>query len=307
MLRARQPIESILADPETPPETQQRLRLVLQARAFAAELGLDVAEQYTSFVAWPGDRIVTTIVATRSGEITPAGFYFPLLGRLPYKGYFDREHAAKEAAKLRSKGLDVCEFGVRAYSTLGWMNDPVTGPMLRRGAGELLETILHELVHATVYVRDHADFNESVARFIGEEASVVFYDRAGQTERARQRRLEIRDARRIDAELIRFRDEVTALYEADDAGPDRDRARVELEEQARDRVVALPLEGTDARLLAGSLRMNDPCVALTGTYSSDLERYRDLLVRLGGDLAEFVARLEAAADAEDPLQALLEG
>jgi predicted aminopeptidase len=203
--------------------------------------------------------------------------------------------------------MDVCEFGVRAYSTLGWMNDPVTGPMLRREAGELLETILHELVHATVYVRDHADFNESVARFIGEEASVDFYDRAGQTERARQRRLEIRDARRIDAELIRFRDEVAALYETHDAGADRDRTRVELEEQARDRIVALPLEGTDATLLAGSLRMNDACVALTGTYSSDLERYRDLLVRLGGDLAEFVSRLQAAADADDPLQVLLEG
>jgi predicted aminopeptidase len=307
LLRARQPIESILADPATPPDIQQRLLLVQQARAFAAELGLDVADQYTSFVAWPGDRIVTTIVATRSGEITPAGFYFPLLGRLPYKGYFDREDAAREAAKLRSRGLDVCEFGVRAYSTLGWMNDPVTGPMVRREAGELLETILHELVHATVYIRDHAEFNESVARFIGEEASVVFYDRAGQTNRARQRRLEIRDARRIDAEFIRFRDEVTELYEAREAGSERDRRRLELEERARDRILALPFETIDPSRLAGSLRMNDACVALTGTYSADLERYRELLARLGGDLAAFVKRLERAADAEDPLQTLLEG
>jgi predicted aminopeptidase len=307
LLRARQPIESILADPATPPDIQQSLLLVRQARAFAAELGLDVAEQYTSFVAWPGDRIVTTIVATRPGEITPAGFYFPLLGRLPYKGFFNRERAAKEAAKLRSQGLDVCEFGVPAYSTLGWMNDPVTGPMLRRGAGEVVETILHELVHATVYVRDHVDFNESVARFIGEEASVAFYDRAGQTERARQRRLEIGDARRIDAELIRFRDEVTEFYETRDAGTARDQARLELGERARDRILALPLESLDSSRLAGSLRMNDACVALTGTYSSDLERFRELLAELRGDLAAFVARLENAADAPDPLQALLEG
>jgi len=306
LLRARQPIEPILADPATPPEVHQRLLLVQQAREFATELGLDVGEQYTSFVAWPGDRIVTTIVATRPGEITPAGFYFPLLGRLPYKGYFDRERAAKEAAKLRSQGLDVCEFGVRAYSTLGWMNDPVTGPMLRREAGELLETILHELVHATVYVKDHVDFNESIARFIGEEASVAFYDRAGQTERARQRRLEIRDARRVDAEMIRFRDEVVELYETQDTGAARDQARLDLGERARDRILALPLESIDPSRFAGSLRMNDACVALTGTYSSDLDRYRELLEQLGGDLAAFVARLENAANADDPLQALLE-
>jgi predicted aminopeptidase len=306
LLRARQPIESILADPATPPEIQRRLRMVQQAREFATELGLDVGEQYTSFVAWPGDRIVTTVVATRPGEIAPAGFYFPLLGRLPYKGFFDRERAAEEAAELRSQGMDVCEFGVRAYSTLGWMNDPVTGPMLRRNEGELMETILHELVHATVYVKDHVDFNESVARFIGEEASVAFYDRADQTELARQRRLEIRDARRIDAEIIRFRDEVEKLYATHDAGPARDQARLGLEERTRDRVLALPLENLDPGRVAGSLRMNDACVALTGTYASDQEHYREALAQLGGDLESFVARLEVAADAEDPLQALLE-
>jgi len=307
LLRARQPIESILADPATPPEIQERLLLVQQARAFAAELGLDVEEQYTSFAAWPGDRIVTTIVATRPGEITPAGFYYPILGRLPYKGFFDQKRAASEAAELRSKGMDVCEFGVPAYSTLGWTNDPVTGPMLRREPGELLETILHELVHATVYVRDHVDFNESVARFIGEEASVAFYDRAGQIERARQRRLEIRDARRVDAELVRLTDEVAELYETHEAGAARDQTRLELGQRARDRILALPLESIDPSRLAGSLRMNDACVALTGTYSFELERYRELLEQLGGDLAAFVARLETAASAEDPLQSLLEG
>ena len=306
LLRARQPIESILADPATPPEIRRRLLLVQQARAFATELGLDVGEQYTSFVAWPGDRIVTTIVATRSGEIAPAGFYFPLLGRLPYKGFFDRERAAKEAADLRSEGMDVCEFGVRAYSTLGWMNDPVTGPMLRRNEGELIETILHELVHATVYVKDHVDFNESVARFIGEEASVAFYDRADQTERAHQRRLEIRDARQIDAEIIGFRDAVAELYETHDTGTAQAQARRDLEERWRKRVLALPLESVDPSRLAGSLRMNDACVALTGTYASDLERYHEVLVQLGGDLAAFVDRLQTASNAEDPLQALLE-
>jgi hypothetical protein len=52
--------------------------------------------------------------------------------------------------------------------------------------------------------------------------------------------------------------------------------------------------------------MNDACVALTGTYSSDLERYRERLAQLDGDLPAFIARLKTAADAEDPLQALLE-
>jgi len=74
LLRARKPIESVLANPETPREIREQLLLVLQVREFAIELGLDVGKQYTSFAEWPGDRVVTSVVATRPGSVTPAGF-----------------------------------------------------------------------------------------------------------------------------------------------------------------------------------------------------------------------------------------
>jgi len=305
LMRARQPIETVLANPETPLETRERLLLVLQVREFAIELGLDVGEQYTSFAQWPGDRVVTTVVATRPGTVTPAGFHFLLLGRLPYKGFFDRERAHREAEALRDDGLDVCEFGVRAYSTLGWMNDPVTEPMLREESGRLAEVILHELVHATVYLEDHADFNESIARFIGEEGSVLYFETSLQPERAHERRLEIEDDRRVDAELLRFRDEVAALYASQGAGTSRDEIRRDLEERARARIRNLPLSTRDPVELADVLRMNDACLALTGTYASELERYAQLLSRLDGGLPALIARLRSVEGAEDPLAALL--
>ena len=96
LLRARQPIEAVLADPATPPDLRHQLELVERTREFAADLGLEVDRQYTSYAAWPGDRIVTSLVATRPGEVEPAGFWFPILGRLPYKGYFDPEKATAE-------------------------------------------------------------------------------------------------------------------------------------------------------------------------------------------------------------------
>ena len=305
LLRARKPIESVLTDPETPREIREKLLLVLQVREFAIELGLDVGKQYTSFAEWPGDRVVTTVVATRPGTVTPAGFRFLLLGQLPYKGFFDRERASREAESLRADGLNVCEFGVSAYSTLGWMDDPITEPMLRQPSGQLAEVILHELVHATVYVKGHADFNESIASFIGEEGSVLFFESSLQPERAHRRRLEIEDNRRINAELLRFRDEVSALYESQDAGTGRDEIRQNLEERARKRIRNLPLGTRDPSELAGVLRMNDACLALTGTYASELERYVELFARLDGDLVALIARLEGVEDAEDPREALL--
>jgi predicted aminopeptidase len=306
LLKARQPIDAVLADPATPPETRDRLRLVVEAREFADLLGLEVGGQYTSFVPWPGDRVVTSVVATRPGEVTPAGFHFPILGELPYKGFFDRERADREAEELRAEGLDVCLFGARAYSTLGWLDDPVTGPMLRSEEGQLVETIVHELVHATVYVRDHVDFNESVASFIGQEGSVLFYEQRGQAAAARRRRFEIQDARIIDSERLLLRDQVAELYQTREAGAAREREREQLEARAREQISRLAMETTDAAQLAGSLRLNDACLALTGTYSADIEGYSELLEGLDGELPAFITRLQLVADAKEPAAALLQ-
>ena len=305
LLRARKPIEAVLLDPATSLEIRERLILVLQVREFAIELGLDVREQYTSFVEWPGDRIVTTVVAARPGTVTPAGFHFLLLGELPYKGFFDRELADKESEALRAKGLDVCEFGVSAYSTLGWMDDPITEPMLRQEPGQLVEVILHELVHATVYLKGHANFNESIASFIGEEGSVLFYENSYQPERGHRRRLEIEDARRVDAALLRFRGEVSTLYSSQDNGTSRDEVRRNLEERARKRIRNLPLVTRDPKRLAAVLRMNDACLALAGTYAAELERYAAFFSQIDGDLTALIARLKSVKGSKDPLEAFL--
>ena len=124
-------------------------------------------EQYTSYVEWPGDRVVTTVVATPPGSLEPRPFWFPIVGSVPYKGFFDPARAHEEAERLRAEGLDTCQVPVRAYSTLGWFEDPVTGPMLRGSEGALVETLLHELTHATVFVKSQADFNEGVASVRG--------------------------------------------------------------------------------------------------------------------------------------------
>jgi predicted aminopeptidase len=306
LLLAREPIDAVLIDPETSAELRERLELVGRAREFAIGLGLDVGGQYTSFVAWPGDRIVTTVVATRPHEVAPAGFWFPIIGELPYKGFFDPERAAAEVSRLRDRGLDVCEYGVRAYSTLGWLDDPITGPMLRRGSGELLETILHELVHATVYVSGHVDFNEGVASFIGQEGSVLFYQMAGESDKARKRQSEIADRRRISSEMLRFREQVATLYETyEESSEAPDRQRETIEQAARERIAMLPLANQDAAALSDRVRLNDACLALIGTYASDIERYAVRLRELGGDLRRFIALLPASAHADDPKAELL--
>jgi predicted aminopeptidase len=304
-MRARQPIEEILADPDTPADLRRQLGAVQRARAYAQTLGLDVDEQYTSYVDWSGDRVVTSIITTRPGEVTPAGFWFPFLGRVPYKGFFEPARAEAEAEELLGKGLDVCVVAVPAYSTLGWLNDPVTAPMLRRGEGRTVETIFHELVHASVYVKDHVDFNETVASFIGQEASVRFYARNETPEAAHARRGAVRDVRAVSAALVGLRARIEALYESSDPGPERNATRSRLASAARAEIAALPLRERDPAELAEEIRLNDACLALWGTYSAETDRYVAKLDALGGDLPAFIVQLREAADAPDPAEALL--
>ena len=304
LLRARRPIVDVLADPATSDALRAQLELVERTRAFAARLGLEVAGQYTSYVPWPGDRIVTNVVAARPGELAPATFWFPLVGDVPYRGFFDQQRAEVEAERLRDDGYDVCIGGVRAYSTLGWFDDPVTAPMLGMGDGLLVETLLHELVHATAYVASQPDFNEGIATFVGQEASVRFYAESGASDAANRRRREIDERRRISAETFAFRDTVAALYADSPPGEARDARRVEIEAEARARLAALPLEAYDPARVAAGAQLNDACLGISSTYSEDVPRYAAALTREPG-LEAFIEALRRAAETPDPRTTLL--
>ncbi len=305
LLHARRPIAEVIADPATPAELRERLGWIHEVRAFATGLGLSVDDQYTSYVEWPGDRVVTTLVATGAGSLEPHRFWFPIVGRVPYKGFFDPLRAHTEAESLRAEGFDVCEVPVRAYSTLGWFEDPVTGPMLRGSDSALAETLLHELVHATVFVSSQADFNEGVASFIGEEGSVRFFAETAGAEAGVRERARVSDARTLASAMLAFRREVEHLYASAPDSQERTAQRAAAEQRARAMIAGLPLTTRDPARLAADLRLSDACLALTRTYAADVEAYTATLTALAGSLPSFVARLREASDAEDPRAALL--
>lgn len=306
LLCAREPIDEALARRDLDESIRAKLALVPAVRAFASELGLDVGGQYTSWAPWPGDRVVTALITTRPGEIDAAGFWFPIVGTVPYKGFFSLARAEDEAGPLRAIGNDVCLAAVPAYSTLGWLDDPVTGPMLRAEAGALVETLLHELVHRTVFAKDSGDFNEGLATYVGQQASIAFFaSRHGEaSEEARHERQRVAEERAVSRVLGELRARVAKLYAEAPAGAERDAERRRLEDETRTALAALPLETRDAGVLAQRARLGDACLALEGTYTGDLARYDAKRAELGS-LGAIVAAARAAARTPDPRVALL--
>lgn len=169
------PVEEVMRDPATPDTLRQKLRLVQEVRDFAIDsLGIRNTDNYNTLFDQQGKDILWVVTACRPYSLEQKYWTFPVVGEVSYKGYFDYDRALQEKAVLAQEGYDTYVRSVGAWSTLGWFKDPILSNMLFRGDGELSNTLIHELTHGTIFVKDSLDFNENLATFIGHEGALRF-------------------------------------------------------------------------------------------------------------------------------------
>lgn len=176
LLRQRVPIDKALEDSSLSDEQKRKLRLAQEAKAFAeSQLGLRPTANYASYTQLKQPYVTYVVSAASRTELKLHQWWFPIIGSVPYKGFFDPEDAKAEAELMKNRGFDTYTRGVSAYSTLGWFNDSILSSMLRYKDHDLVDTIIHETTHATIYIRSQADFNERLAVFIGGIGTREFY------------------------------------------------------------------------------------------------------------------------------------
>ena len=169
ILAGRKDISQLVDDRGTDEATRRKLQLVLAARAFARDsVGLDVGESFTTFSRLRRDTLVLVLSAAYRDRLEPHTWWFPIVGRVPYKGFFDFGAAQREQHEIsRGEGLDTYLRPSAAFSTLGWFNDPLLSTTLRYDSLDLANTVIHEVTHNTFYAPGQAVFNESFATFVG--------------------------------------------------------------------------------------------------------------------------------------------
>ena len=178
LLSQRVPIEKVLADPSVQESTKAQLRLAQEARQFSEEtLKLSPSKSYTTYVKLDQPYVTYVVSASPKWKLEHHLWDFPFVGKVPYKGYPTESEAKEEEKNLQNKNLDTYLRGVSAYSTLGWFNDPILSSMMRYRNDQLVNTIIHETVHATLYIKSSADFNERMAVFLGNKGTELFYQK----------------------------------------------------------------------------------------------------------------------------------
>ncbi|MBL3656731.1 aminopeptidase [Fulvivirga sediminis] len=170
-------VDELLKNPAVADSVKEKLLFIGKVRKYAIDsLGLNNTDNYTTLYDQKGEPLLWVVTGCQPYKLEAKEWDFPIVGKMPYKGFFVQEDAVKEFEKLRNEGYDVGVRNPGGWSTLGWFKDPILSNMLSKKQGDLAELIIHEMVHATVFVKDSVDFNENLASFIGERGAFKFLE-----------------------------------------------------------------------------------------------------------------------------------
>ena len=311
LLNARVPIDEALKDPNLTAEEKSKLELTLRARHFASqELGLKVDKNYSSFVKLDRPYVSYAISASPKWKLESYRWSFPIVGQVPYKAYFKESDALEEEAELKNQDYDTYVRGVTAYSTLGWFNDPLLSSMLRGREAYLVNTIIHESVHATLFIKSEADFNERLATFLGNKGMELFYQK---TEGANSATLK---AVLFDSEddqifsqfisrelkqLEQWYQQVTPEQKTEEI---RQQRIAQIQKNFESQI--LPKLKSHSMENFGKVRLNNARLVVYKTYMQDLKDFEKLYVLTGNNFSEFMKVCRGLENHKNPNEGLKE-
>lgn len=294
MSQAR-PIEDLIDDPMTSAQVRKELARVMAIRQFAVdELALPDNGSYRHYADIGRPFVVWNVVAAYEFSLKPKEWCFPVAGCVSYRGYFDQDAAENFADSLEKDGMDVTVFGVPAYSTLQWFDDPVLNTFLSAPEARTAALIFHELAHQVVYVPGDSFFNEAFAKTVEKEGVRRWLKATASPEKWQEYLEREVQVNAFQDYLQTVRQDLDALYNRPMGYQEKRQAKRALFAEAGDRYRQLKetgkLDGRFDRWMARGL--NNARLASIATYRYLVPAFQVILERSGNDLERFYAEVE---------------
>ena len=293
--------ESYLAKPTTPPEHRQKLALVEEIRQYAFDsLGLKRTRSYTKVYDQKGKALLWVITASRKYALEAKTWKFPITGAVTYKGFFNKDDADAERARLEAEGWEVHTREVNAWSTLGYLPDPILSEMLNDSPGDMANVIIHELSHSTVFISGDVEESENLASFIGDVGAAQFlrmkYGDASQE--LFEYQTSDGDYRKLTQHLLRGANRLDSLYTAPAftgfpaAEKDTLKARLVRHIMADMDTVSFSVSTRYSKLRKGRLPNNAFFIEFRQYNNRQNKYYDEFKNRFGENLAHYIGYLK---------------
>ncbi len=301
LLAARQNIDELLLDPQTSAAEHSKLSLVLQARDFAESMGLQPRGSFKKYVRLERNELAWVLVASKRDSFSLFTWWFPIVGSVPYKGYFEKGSAERAAKNLEELDYETFLRPTAAISTLGWFDDPVVSPTLQSPEHNLVNLVIHESLHSTLWIPGQVDFNESLANFVGLQGAVDFFSRQlaqckheADCTIAKQRLENATNSReselRFSAIIQQLYIELETLYSSAASRPEKLAKRVEI----FDKHIA-PLRAKNPNMKALQSINNAEIIQLK-LYMTKLDLFNRHFVDLQNSWPKFLASMRSIAE-----------
>jgi len=307
-------VQSLLDEPSTPPDTRAFLAMVQDIRRFAVErVGLTSNDNYTRYKEIDRDHLVDVVQACDAASFDAYQWSYPFLGPLPYRGYYERADAEAEAARLKGEGYDVIVRPVDAFSTLGFLRDPLYSFMKRYSPFEIASTLIHEQTHATLFLRGQPEFNEEMANFVGDTGAFLWL-RETYGEGSPEYRVAVEeqaDSERFVSLLHGLAATLEAVYASDLAREQKLEEKAGIIDAFKGGLADSRAAGfkTEAYSHLEALPLNNAYISLYRLYTDDVPLLREwFAARCGSDLKRFMASMKGLAahgDVKDQMRAAL--
>lgn len=302
LVAGAEPIERALRSKDLDARSREKLKLVQNVREFCKHHLKLVADRNYKDINLSWHKIIHAVSASEPLKFRPYLWWFPIIGNVPYKGFFDKNDANEEETRLRNLGLETQNRSVYGYSTLGYFSDPIWPAMLTLSDDALIELIIHELAHATIYFPNQTPFNETFANFVGKTGTRAYIKSRFGADSAELVKLDnyyqhLAQNREFFHELYT---QLNDLYESNASDLNKNDGKKLILEKAEKKYLKIFGDSNNKNWSM----VNNAYLLSFKSYNQDDVVFKELLTAVGEDFGRFLNEVRVHAQSSDPFTAL---